>query len=257
MKTDDLDITTFGKRLKLLRNIFGVSQKTLGEVLGLEHFYISRWESGKHKPWKGRLDTVTRYFLISDGWLDGKGRRNAFTGTILMPFINDSNRFAMLARLLILDGYLPVAIAESGRSQNRVVIVRRTGQYPSSAFIPTNLDVDTIQSLWGKPIVLKGISSVEITNLLASSDKETIQKISGVNVTEDKGPVRVFDRGSNYEEHNIREAFDLFIRHRMSPDAVEEACRRYQKHFNKSLDLEDIDSGDEREDPASGHVPEM
>lgn len=252
MKTEDLDITTFGKRLKLLRNIFGVSQKTLGGVLGLEHFYISRWENGMHKPWKDRLNIVARYFLVSDGWMDGKNTQNAFTGTILMPWINGSNRFAMLARLLILDGYLPVAIADSGHGRNRVFIVRRTGQHSSSVFIPTNLDVDTIQSLWAKPIVSTGLSLAKMTDLLASSDKETIQKISGVNVTEDKGPVRVFDCGSNYEERNIREAFDLFVRCRMSPDAVEEACRRYQNHCTKALTVEENTKNIEDEFPGSG-----
>lgn len=55
----------FGKRLKEIRTERGLSQQTLGEVLGFCNQTISFWESGSREPDLDTLLKIAHYFEVS------------------------------------------------------------------------------------------------------------------------------------------------------------------------------------------------
>lgn len=55
----------YGIRLRQLRNKHHISQKKLGEMLGLQQAYISRWECGHTKLSKLKFYGI-RYILTNE-----------------------------------------------------------------------------------------------------------------------------------------------------------------------------------------------
>ncbi len=131
---------TFGKKVRLLRKVFNVSQKQLGGVLGLEHFYISRWESGKHKPRKERSDAVARYFMVWHRWLyEDNENFPVFLGTILFRPVKSEASLRALTELIYFDGGTFNKILF--QDKRIVVAFFRSGTHPTSYFVPVPTDV--------------------------------------------------------------------------------------------------------------------
>ena len=55
----------FGKKLKALRVEMGLSQRQLGEELGVVNQTISFWESGSREPDLDTLLKIARFFAIT------------------------------------------------------------------------------------------------------------------------------------------------------------------------------------------------
>ena len=49
---------TFGERLRLWRESFGLTQKQLAENVGVDQTTIREWEDDQHKPMKRSLEKV-------------------------------------------------------------------------------------------------------------------------------------------------------------------------------------------------------
>ncbi len=61
----------FGKTLKELRIIKGISQRKLGEIFGVANQTISSWEKGINEPDLDTLLKIAEYFQVSVGFLLG------------------------------------------------------------------------------------------------------------------------------------------------------------------------------------------
>ena len=59
----------FGKMLKSLRLEKGISQRKLGEDLGVVNQTISFWETGSREPDLDTLLAIANYFDVSVGFL--------------------------------------------------------------------------------------------------------------------------------------------------------------------------------------------
>ena len=62
---------SFGKNLKELRLELGISQKNLGEILGVVNQTISFWEQGNREPDLDTLVKISRFFNVSTDYLLG------------------------------------------------------------------------------------------------------------------------------------------------------------------------------------------
>ena len=62
----------FGKILKQLRIERNISQRKLGEILGVVNQTISFWESGSREPDFDTLIKIAKYFNVSIGFLLGE-----------------------------------------------------------------------------------------------------------------------------------------------------------------------------------------
>ena len=61
----------FGQILKTLRLEKGISQRKLGEELGVVNQTVSFWESGAREPDFDTLIKITEYFNVTVGYLLG------------------------------------------------------------------------------------------------------------------------------------------------------------------------------------------
>lgn len=61
----------FGKILLELRTERGISQRTLGEALGVVNQTISFWENGSREPDMDTLLKIAKYFDVSIDYLFG------------------------------------------------------------------------------------------------------------------------------------------------------------------------------------------
>lgn len=61
----------FGNILKELRLEHGISQRKLGEALGVVNQTISFWETGSREPDLDTLVKIAQYFNVSIGYLLG------------------------------------------------------------------------------------------------------------------------------------------------------------------------------------------
>lgn len=59
----------FGNNLKLLRLEKGLSQKALGEILGVCNQTVSFWETGNREPDLDTVKTIAEYFDVSVDFL--------------------------------------------------------------------------------------------------------------------------------------------------------------------------------------------
>lgn len=64
-------MTNFRDRLKQLRKNSAVSQKKLGECLGVTQNAIFNWESGKTEPNAEMIEKIAAYFCVSPAYLMG------------------------------------------------------------------------------------------------------------------------------------------------------------------------------------------
>jgi transcriptional regulator with XRE-family HTH domain len=67
-------MATVGQRLKVLRELLGLSQKEFAEKIGVHWMTVSRYELGKSKPKWDFLKRVMETFNVNPIWLsEGKG----------------------------------------------------------------------------------------------------------------------------------------------------------------------------------------
>lgn len=66
------DMTTFGTKLKKLRQIQGLSQQKLALEIHYAQSVICDWENGKAEPSASAILAVSNYFNVSCDFLLGK-----------------------------------------------------------------------------------------------------------------------------------------------------------------------------------------
>jgi transcriptional regulator with XRE-family HTH domain len=64
-------MSKFAERLKELRLQKGVSQRKLGETLGVVNQTVSFWETGSREPDLDMLVKIAKYFEVSTDYLVG------------------------------------------------------------------------------------------------------------------------------------------------------------------------------------------
>ena len=62
---------SFGQNLKELRLDLGISQRKLGEILGVVNQTISFWELGPREPDLDTLVEISKFFNVSTDYLLG------------------------------------------------------------------------------------------------------------------------------------------------------------------------------------------
>lgn len=71
MFSEENYLTTFSKRIKLLRTQFNISQQTLGEVAGLSKQAINDIEKGRRTTTITKAILIARYFNTTVEYLAG------------------------------------------------------------------------------------------------------------------------------------------------------------------------------------------
>lgn len=61
----------FGNTLKTLRKEKGISQRKLGEILGVVNQTVSFWENGSREPDLDTLIKIAKYFNVTVSYLVG------------------------------------------------------------------------------------------------------------------------------------------------------------------------------------------
>ena len=61
----------FGVRLKELRMELGISQRKLGEILGVCNQTVSFWENGSREPDLDAICAISKFFEVSTDFLLG------------------------------------------------------------------------------------------------------------------------------------------------------------------------------------------
>lgn len=255
---------TFGKKVRLLRKVFNVSQKQLGSVLGLEHFYISRWESGKHKPWKERSDAIARYFMVWHRWLyEDNEESPIFLGTILFRPVKSEASLRALTELIYFDGGSFIKILF--QDKRIVVAFFRSGTHPTSYFVPIPTDVscdavkDALLPFVEKTVIdldkelerrgqkptspdspltragrlidsfRKELNEQEMDELLSFESRKDITRLTGVLVDYDRGII-LKPHGPESRiivEDKVRSLYDYLVKMDISVAEINEAVRRY------------------------------
>lgn len=65
-------MSIFSERLKYIRNLRGLSQTELGEILGVQKNAVSQWETDKRFPLEDTLMRIVDYFDVSLDYLMGR-----------------------------------------------------------------------------------------------------------------------------------------------------------------------------------------
>ncbi len=55
----------FGKKLRILRKQHGLTQKQLGEVLGVNQTHVTRMEKGEKTPNAAMIIKIARFFNVT------------------------------------------------------------------------------------------------------------------------------------------------------------------------------------------------
>ncbi len=74
----------FARRLRSLRESFGVSQVRLARALGIPQSYVAKWEAEAYDPSEMLKKRVARIFRVSPAWLM-EGVEPVFSGVIFIP----------------------------------------------------------------------------------------------------------------------------------------------------------------------------
>lgn len=99
-------MSSINERFKEVRKSIGMSQKSLGEVLGISHSHISGIENGKDMPSTTLIKFLCFRFNISEKWmLTGKGS--------MEPLCSNDSDASMVARYNSIRVHLDRLIAES------------------------------------------------------------------------------------------------------------------------------------------------
>lgn len=79
-----MDMFTFGKRLKEIRESKNVSAEVLGEAIGVNKTTIHRYEKGDFKSIKqDRLEAIANYLSVSSDYLIGKSEEKINLETVI------------------------------------------------------------------------------------------------------------------------------------------------------------------------------
>lgn len=66
-------LTVFGENLTRLRRESKLSQKTLGQTIGVDDTSISAWETGRYVPSESNLEKLCQYFGVTSAEMMSKG----------------------------------------------------------------------------------------------------------------------------------------------------------------------------------------
>lgn len=67
-----MEITTFGEKLRKLRELKGLSRKQLASLIGVSEITILRWEQGRTYPNLKELQALTLALEVSEDYLIGR-----------------------------------------------------------------------------------------------------------------------------------------------------------------------------------------
>lgn len=123
----------FARRLKLLRESFGISQVRLARALGVPQSYVAKWEAEAYDPSEMLKTRVARFFKVSPGWLM-QGIEPIFSGVIFIPiFIHmlkrgfDAEKWLATAMLAIGDGAAVDRVAVNTDNEGEAVFLFARG----------------------------------------------------------------------------------------------------------------------------------
>lgn len=75
-KGQKLVMETLGEKIRKSRNVKGLSQKKLADLLGIQYQSVQDWERDKTKPSTGKLPKLCEILDVSSTWLlSGKGAK--------------------------------------------------------------------------------------------------------------------------------------------------------------------------------------
>ncbi len=120
---------TFGERLRLIREGFGISQFRLANALGSQQSYVAKWEAEAYNPSDALKRRISQFFQISPAWLmDGVGP--IFKGVVFIPkFIHmfrrgfNAQAWMKTAALAVRDGAVVERIAVNTDREGEAVLL--------------------------------------------------------------------------------------------------------------------------------------
>lgn len=123
----------FARRLRLLRESFGISQIRLARALGVPQSYIAKWEAEAYDPSEMLKRRVARFFQVSPAWLM-EGVEPVFSGVVFIPmFIHmlksgfDAEKWVSTAMLVVGDGAQVDRVAVNADNEGEAVFLFARG----------------------------------------------------------------------------------------------------------------------------------
>jgi transcriptional regulator with XRE-family HTH domain len=95
-------MSTFGERLRLLRQEKGLRQKEIGELLGVQVSSIGKFENDQREPLPSAIIKLAEYFQVSADFLLGRSSSRLATDTNTVEY-NEIADLPEEARKLIRD----------------------------------------------------------------------------------------------------------------------------------------------------------
>lgn len=123
----------FARRLRSLRESFGVSQVRLARALGIPQSYVAKWEAEAYDPSEMLKKRVARIFRVSPAWLM-EGIEPVFSGVIFIPiFIHmvksrfDAEKWLNTAMLAVGDGAVVDRVVVNADNEGEAVFLFARG----------------------------------------------------------------------------------------------------------------------------------
>ena len=120
---------TFGERLRLIREGFGISQFRLANALGSQQSYVAKWEAEAYNPSDALKKRISQFFQISPAWLMD-GVEPIFKGVVFIPvFIHmlrrgfNTQAWMKTAALVVRDGAVVERIAVNTDREGEAVLL--------------------------------------------------------------------------------------------------------------------------------------
>lgn len=119
----------FARRLKLLRDSYGISQVRLARVLNIPQSYVAKWEAEAYDPSEMLKKRVARFFQVSPGWLM-EDIEPVFSGVIFIPIFFhmpkrgfDAEKWLDTAMLAVGDGAVVDRVAVNADNEDEAVFL--------------------------------------------------------------------------------------------------------------------------------------
>ncbi|OPX97734.1 MAG: transcriptional repressor DicA [Syntrophorhabdus sp. PtaB.Bin047] len=119
----------FARRLRLLRESFGISQVRLAHALGIPQSYVAKWEAEAYDPSDTLKTRAASFFQVSPVWLMD-GTEPVFKGIVFIPtFIHiphgrfDAERWLATAMLAVGDGAVVDRVAVNTNNTGEAVFL--------------------------------------------------------------------------------------------------------------------------------------
>ena len=178
-------MSTFGSRLKALRQSKGLTGVELGEILNVSNKTISTWENNTREPNQEMTATIAEYFNVTTDYLLGSGVRIPILGSIVAGIPNTA----------VADYDEWIEISQSLAMRGEYFALRIKGD----SMEPTLFDSDIVV-IRQQPDIEDG----EIAAVSIAGNEATIKRIyhrsDGIDIVGDN--VRAFPR-MFYSNHDI------------------------------------------------------